>query len=123
MSRLMGWVGVTHVRRHHEHDHARGRGDLYQGRFKSFPIQEDRQLLRVCRYVEANPARAGLVKSAHEWIWSGMRARRHGKSPLQLAPWLVDRPLATDAWTALTVRRLGLLSTVNPVGRPMKKNQ
>jgi len=152
MSRLMGWVGVTHVRRHHEHYHTRGGGHLYQGRFKSFPIQEDRHLLRVCRYVEANALRAGLVKSTEDWIWSGMHARRHGKSPLQLAPWPVDRPgnwlalvnqpldsdeletlrkqhvnrgrpFGTDAWTASTARRLGLLSTVNPVGRPMKKNQ
>ena len=152
MGRLMGWVGVTHVRRHHEHYHTRGGGHLYQGRFKSFPIQEDRHLLRVCRYVEANAVRAGLVKSAEDWIWSGLHARRHGKSPLQPAPWPVDRPgnwlalvnqpldsdelealrkehvnrgrpFGTEAWTASAARRLGLLSTVNAVGRPKKKNQ
>jgi putative transposase len=38
---LMRWVGVTHVRRHHEHYHHRGGGHLYQGRYKSFPIQDD----------------------------------------------------------------------------------
>src|SRR5688572_20918012 len=36
--RLMGWVGVTHVRRHHAHHRTRGGGHLYQGRFKSFPV-------------------------------------------------------------------------------------
>ena len=48
---FMRWVGVTHVRRHHEHYHSRGGGHLYQGRFKSFPIQDDRHFLTVCRYV------------------------------------------------------------------------
>src|SRR5687768_1791662 len=28
---LMRWVGVTHVRRHHEHYQTRGGGHLYQG--------------------------------------------------------------------------------------------
>src|SRR5271157_1923141 len=37
LRRLMGWVGVTHVRRHHEHYHRRDAGHLYQGRFKAFP--------------------------------------------------------------------------------------
>src|SRR5437016_5185841 len=64
LGRLMGWVGVTHVRRHQEHYHNRGGGHLYQGRFKSFPIQNDRHFLSVCRYVEANPLRAKLVRRA-----------------------------------------------------------
>ena len=32
----MGWVGVAHLRRYHEHHHSRGGGHLYQGRFKRF---------------------------------------------------------------------------------------
>ncbi|HMF38539.1 MAG TPA: transposase [Isosphaeraceae bacterium] len=44
LGRLMGWVGVTHVRPHHEHYHRRGAGHLYQGRFKSFPVAEDKEL-------------------------------------------------------------------------------
>ena len=60
----MGWVGVTHVRRHHEHYHRRGGGHLYQGRFKSFPVSSDEHFLTLCRYVEANPRRAELVDRA-----------------------------------------------------------
>ena len=41
LARWMGWAGVTHVRRYHERYHSRGGGHLYQGRFKSFPVQED----------------------------------------------------------------------------------
>ena len=40
LGRLMGWVGVTHVRWHHEHYRQRGAGHLYQRRFKSFPVAE-----------------------------------------------------------------------------------
>ena len=54
LGRWMGWVGVTHVRRYHEHYHSRGGGHLYQGRFKSFPVAEDDYFLALCRYVEAN---------------------------------------------------------------------
>ncbi len=35
------WLTVTHVRRWHAHHHTGGTGPLYQGRFKSFPVQED----------------------------------------------------------------------------------
>src|SRR5208282_914245 len=40
LGRLMGWMGVTHVRRHHVHDHRRGAGHLDRGRFKSLPVAE-----------------------------------------------------------------------------------
>jgi putative transposase len=96
---LMRWVGVTHVRRHHQHYHSRGGGHLYQGRFKSFPIQDDRHFLTVCRYVEANPLRAKLVSRAEDWEYSSLRwwpgvgmERPAGERPFPLAAWPVDRP-------------------------------
>jgi putative transposase len=96
LGRLLGWVGVTHVRRHHEHYHTRGGGHLYQGRFKSFPVQESRHLLHVCRYVEANPARAKLAENAGQWRWSGLwrRSNRIGEedAELKLSAWPVRRP-------------------------------
>ena len=30
------------------------------------------------------------------------------------------RPLGTELWTASTARRMGLLSTIRPLGRPRK---
>ena len=75
LGRWMGWVGVTHVRRYHEHYHSRGGGHLYQGRFKSFPVAEDDYFLALCRYVEANALRAGLVERAEQWRWSGLWRR------------------------------------------------
>ena len=77
LGRLMGWVGVTHVRRHHEHYHRRGTGHLYQGRFKGFPVAEDEYFLTLCRYVEANAVCAKLVESAQQWgaLWAPTAAR------------------------------------------------
>jgi putative transposase len=100
LSRMMAWLGVTHVRRHHEHHRTRGGGHLYQGRFKSFPVQNDRHLLLVCRYAEANPLRAGMVRRAQDWPYSSVRwsAGLAGDDesppvpPAPLAPWPVERP-------------------------------
>ena len=50
-------ASVTHTQRWHAAHHTSGRGALYQGRFKSFPIQEDQHLLTVLRYVERNALR------------------------------------------------------------------
>jgi REP element-mobilizing transposase RayT len=49
-------------------------GHLFQGRFKSILVDRDSYLLEVCRYVELNPVRAGMVTQAQEWPWSSFRA-------------------------------------------------
>ena len=66
----MRWLMTTHVRRHHAHHNTEG--CLWQGRYKSFPIQDDDHLLTVMRYVERNPVRAATlgVASAAAWPWS-----------------------------------------------------
>ena len=95
----MRWVGVTHVRRHHEHYHSRGGGHLYQGRYKSFPIQDDAHFLTVCRYIEANPLRAKMVERAEAWPYSSLRwwpglglPAPKENPPVALSEWPVDRP-------------------------------
>lgn len=151
LGRLMGWVGVTHVRRHHEHYRSRGGGHLYQGRFKSFPVQEDRHFLVLCRYVEANAVRAGAIKTASDWKWGGHHVRQNGHSLLKLADWPLDRPrnwgallndpldkaeietlrasvnrgrpLGDKNWILRTARRLGLEFTLRDAGRPRKTSR
>lgn len=49
-------------------------GHVFQGRFKAIVVDRDAYLLELCRYVELNPVRAGLVPSAGEWPWSSYRA-------------------------------------------------
>src|SRR5258708_21094207 len=67
LSEFMRWLTVTHTQRRHAHHHTAGTGPVYQGRFKSFPIEEDEHLRVVCRYVERNPLRTNLVKKAATW--------------------------------------------------------
>ena len=49
LSRFMGWLTLTHTQRWHAHHQTAGTGHLYQGRFKSFPVQSDEHLSTVCR--------------------------------------------------------------------------
>ena len=93
LSRFMRLLTVTHTNRWHAHHHSTGSGPLYQGRFKSFPIQADDHLLTVLRYVERNPLRARLVKRAQQWRWGSLHDHDAGALP----PWLMqtrDWPVA-----------------------------
>jgi putative transposase len=49
-------------------------GHLLQGRFKAILVDRDAYLLEVCRYVELNPVRAGMVDEPAQWHWSSYRA-------------------------------------------------
>ncbi len=85
---------VTHTMRWHAHYKTSGTGHLYQGRFKSFPIQGNAHLFAVMRYVERNPIRARFVQRAEDWRWSSaFHRQQHGQ---QRARWLAvpgDPPL------------------------------
>lgn len=58
MSQFMRWISATHTMRDHAHYHMSREGHVYQGRFKSFPIQDDSHFLTVCRYMERSALRA-----------------------------------------------------------------
>ncbi|WP_457443529.1 transposase [Roseateles sp. P5_E4] len=49
-------------------------GHLFQGRFKAILVDREAYLLEVCRYVELNPVRAGMVAGPADWPWSSYRA-------------------------------------------------
>ncbi len=49
-------------------------GHLFQRRFHSVLVDSDAYLMEVCRYVELNPVRAGLVDRVEDWPWSSFRA-------------------------------------------------
>ena len=42
LSEFARWLTLTHTQRWHAHRHTAGSGHLYQGRFKSFPVQDAR---------------------------------------------------------------------------------
>jgi putative transposase len=48
-------------------------GHAWQGRFKSIPMEEAHSRNAV-RYVELNPVRAGFVRRAEDYLWSGAAA-------------------------------------------------
>jgi putative transposase len=94
LSRFMNWLTLTHTQRWHQHRHTVGDGHVYQGRFKSFPVETSEYLLTVCRYVERNPMRAGLVERAEQWRWSSAGTR--GSAPVHT--WPVERPTDWLDW-------------------------
>jgi putative transposase len=145
LSGFMQWLTSTHSKRWHVNNDTRGTGSVYQGRFKSFPVQTDQHFLTVCRYVEQNALRAGLVARAEEWAWSSLWDRCKNYNRIQLEEWPIPRPAdwldsvnRVDAvaaprirrsivrsrpygeleWTKLTAQRLGLPATLRPIGRP-----
>jgi REP-associated tyrosine transposase len=72
VSRAMRSVGQIHVQafnlRH------RRSGTLWQGRFKSCLVDNDRYLLTVIRYIELNPVRATMVACPEEYRWSSVHS-------------------------------------------------
>lgn len=139
---------ITHTQRWHAHHRTAGTGPVYQGRFKSFPVQTDAHFLTVARYVERNALGAKLVTRAEAWPWSSLWRRDQGDG--QLTVWLSDwpverardwlargnrpqgaselealrlsvhrgRPFGDEGWVRRMVKRFGMESTLRPRGRP-----
>lgn len=146
LSNFMRWLTLTHTQRWHAHYKSIGYGHLYQGRYKSFPVQKDEHFLQLVRYVERNAKRAALVKKAEDWKWSSLYRREHGSTKQQkmLSSWPVHpdsnylewvntpqlkeeveviryaikrgRPFGKDTWIARTVATLGLETTMRQRG-------
>jgi putative transposase len=86
VSAYLKWLAGTHAcyfNRRHGHT-----GAVYQSRFRCVAVYGPLQLLRVLRYVEANPVRAGLTARAEQWRWSCVSQ----SSDLVLTPSPVPRP-------------------------------
>jgi putative transposase len=111
LSRFMQWLMTSHVRRYHRH--YEGSGHVWQGRFKSFPIQRDEHLLTVLRYVRQNPVRANLVSTESEWPWSSAR-RRDLIDPVPVDDRRGDETLSVDQLRELRE----CLNRQHPFGSP-----
>lgn len=140
------WILTTHASRHHKNCNSSGR--IWTSRFKAFPIQDDRHLLTVARYVERNALRANLVAQAESWPWSSLQWRVVHQPPFVLSPlpialpanWpdvvnaphtateLADlrrcvnwgRPYGELSWVQRTAVELGLTHTLRRPGRPKR---
>lgn len=54
-------------------------GTIWEGRYKASLIDDDEYLLTCMRYIELNPVRTGMTKSAAFYRWSSYRANAQGK--------------------------------------------
>lgn len=95
-------------------------GHPWQNRFYSCPVEMEAEW-RVVRYVEQNPVRAGLVKTATEYAWSSARAHA-GLEPsllLDSASW--SRCRTAEEWAAVlreVDQETGDIRTATYSGRP-----
>ena len=149
MSTFMWWFQTTHSKRWHGFRRSHGTGSVYQGRFHAFAVQSDRHFLTVCRYVERNALRAGLVERAEDWRWCSLAQRCKKLNAVRLDGWPVvqpedwvervntaetpgelvrirrsvlrDAPFGGEAWAVDAARQLGSLRSVRPLGRPVKR--
>lgn len=92
ISKWMHWLAGTHAARWHAAHGTRGTGHLYQDRFEAIPIQTETSLLRVCRYVERNALRKGLVTAAEDWEWGSLYAGSRNCDTIRLHQWPILRP-------------------------------
>ena len=150
LSNYMRLVTLTHTQRRHANRASAGTGHLYQGRFKSFVVQNDAHFLTVSRYVEANALTGRLVERAEHWRWGSLWRMQQGQvdRPPVLHPWPVarpsdwleyvnqpelpsetnslrqcaqrGRPYGAETWVATMVEQFGLESTLRSRGRPAK---
>ena len=148
LSEVMRWITVTHTQRWHAHRKSAGTGPVYQGRFKSFPVQTDEHFLTVARYVERNALRANLVSRVEDWRWSSLFQCVHRGTKFfdVINEWPVERPqkwtqfvnclegeseledlrsaaqrgrpFGAEDWMMKTAVQLGLVSSLNRRGRP-----
>jgi len=80
LSRAIQWLGVSYAvwfnRKH------RRIGHLFQGRFKSFLIENESYFTALCLYVHGNPLRAGIVQRLLDYKWSSYRTYANKKYQL-----------------------------------------
>ena len=143
-------VGATHVRYTRAINlRERWTGYLWQGRFASFPMDDD-YLVDCARYVGLNPVRAGLAARAIDWPWSSVRAHVEGRADPLLTPGrlaerlgermagffeldvaeearrklrrasVTGRPLGAGAWVTSLEASTGRALSDPPQGRPAR---
>jgi len=83
LSRAIQWLGVSYsVWFNRQHDRS---GHLFQGRFKSFLIENERYFTAMCHYIHGNPVRARIVKKLSDYRWSSYQTYADTKYQM---PWL-----------------------------------
>jgi putative transposase len=82
ISTMMQSLGRRYVQ-YFNHEYRRS-GTLWEGRFKSCLVQDERYLLEVYKYIELNPVRAEMVQNPGEYRWSSYQINGLGKRSYHL---------------------------------------
>ena len=78
ISLLMKKIGISYV--YYFNAKYERLGTLFQDRFKSEIIENDRYVLAAVRYTLQNPWKAGIVKKIEDYKWSSVNEYLNGKS-------------------------------------------
>jgi putative transposase len=150
IKKFMHWLTLTHTQRWHAKTNTVGYGHLYQGRYKSFIVENNQYLWTLLVYVERNPIRAKLVKLLKDWEWSSYYKRLNGtqsqkkllatnsitwpdnyeklltisekSEEIKIIRNSVNRgkPYGSDGWVSKILKKFGLEITERKRGRPRK---
>lgn len=71
-------------------------GTLWEGRYRSCPVQAETYLLACQRYIELNPVRAAMVAHPGDYRWSSYRANAQGEADALITPHAVYRAVGLD---------------------------
>ncbi|MDR2537233.1 MAG: transposase [Treponema sp.] len=85
LSKIMQWIKGNFAR-YWNKAHGKKGGHLWGKRFFSKIIDDIRQLLRVLDYIDKNPEKAGLVKRAEDWEFSGLYHHLRGRTDVVTIP-------------------------------------
>lgn len=87
ISNFMKFAGVKHVR--YTNKRYNRTGTLWEGRFRSSFIDDERYFTTCLLYIELNPVRAKLVKRPESYLWSSYSYRAFGNKEtlVTLDPW------------------------------------
>jgi hypothetical protein len=105
---FMQRLSNTHAQRWQHHCHRVGHGHVYQGRFKSFPVEEDEYDYQVLRKIERNALRAALLERAEDWRWSSLSSWR---SSAPDETWPLARPLGATLKKRRRTEAAGVIDT------------
>jgi putative transposase len=146
LSAYMQTLMNLHIPRYLRHYPPASPGHIYQGRYHNVIVQHGAPVLKVARYVEANPVAAGLVERAEDYEWSSAWRFANGENRPVLDTTLIarsdewrnfvneplsaenvaeieqclrkGRPIGDPAWTGRMIDELGLKHTTRGQGRP-----
>jgi putative transposase len=92
-------------------------GTLWEGRYKSYLVQEEIHLLELYRYIELNPVRAGIVEQPSDYVWSSYAINALGKPPKLCTPHVLYMALGNERFKVEIEKLTGRRVTARKAGR------